>query len=62
MLAIQHATAFAGLMVGILGIAATLWLEIRRDQRRQRLVSNIESVLKDADLPPKIDQDLKRAA
>jgi hypothetical protein len=62
MFILPRVVASTTMLVGVISIAATLFLEMRRDRRRSRLVRNVESVLHDADLPRTVAQDLKRAA
>lgn len=53
---------FGVIFTGILGMAATLWLEFREIDRRNRLVKNVESVLKSQDLSRAEEVQFKRAA
>jgi hypothetical protein len=61
MLDIARLPFFAALLVGVIAIAAVLWLEARRDEQRRRLVKRLESVLNDEGVRAAEDQ-LKRAA
>jgi len=62
MVAIPRVVAFAALLVGVISIAVALWLESRRDQRRRRLVRNIESILSDEDFCRSGEKQFKRVA
>jgi hypothetical protein len=62
MLIVTRIIASMTILVGIISIAATLWLELRRDRWRTRLARNVESVLQDADWQRARNEDLKRAA
>jgi hypothetical protein len=62
MFGIQHVAIFVGLLPVVIGIAGTLWWEMRRDQRRRRLLHCVESVLRNAETRRVDRRDLKRAA
>ena len=62
MLAIARLPFFAALLSGVLAIAAVLWLEARRDARRQRLLNRLESVLNGEGSRRAAEDQLKRAA
>jgi hypothetical protein len=47
---------------GLIAIVAVLWIELRREERRRRLVRNLQSVLTDEDLGRSKEDHLKRAA
>ncbi|HUB77924.1 MAG TPA: hypothetical protein VMB03_03960 [Bryobacteraceae bacterium] len=53
---------FAILQLGVIAIAATLWIEMRRAERRSRLVKNVESIISDGDFRPEGEIRLKRVA
>jgi len=62
MILIPHVTYFLGCLPIPIAIAATLWLDMRRDQRRRRLAQSIQSVLQDVDCRPERREDWKKAA
>jgi hypothetical protein len=62
MLDIARLPFFAALLVGVIAIAAVLWLEARRDEQRRRLVKRLESVLNDEGVRRAAEDQLKRAA
>jgi len=62
MMAIPRVVAFAGLLVGVMSIAAALWLELRRDDRRRRLVRSVESILNDGEFDRSGEEHFKRVA
>jgi hypothetical protein len=47
--ALSSVVPYAALQVGVILIGALLWLDLRREARRRRLLSSIQSVLKNAD-------------
>jgi hypothetical protein len=53
---------FAVLLLVVISIAATLWIEMRRDERRRRLVKNVQAVLSDDGFQPSGETRLKRVA
>jgi hypothetical protein len=62
MLAIPRIAAFVAMLIGVISIAGALWREARRDQRRYRLVRNVESILRDEDVGRSEERHLKRVA
>lgn len=48
--------------LGIISTAVIVWAELRRIERRDRLVKNVQAVLNDTDSPPTADTSLQRAA
>ena len=62
MLAVTRLPIFAALLVGAIAIAAALWLEARRDERRRRFMKRLESVLNDQGCRRAEEDQLKRAA
>ena len=62
MLAITRLPLFATLLVGVFTIAAVLWLEARRDERRRRLIKRLESLLGDGPSRGTGEDQLQRAA
>lgn len=62
MLALSGAAPFATLQIGVIGIAAVLWLESHREERRRRPIRNLQSVLDDDDLRRSKREHWKRAA
>jgi hypothetical protein len=62
MLAVTRLLWFAALWIGVISIAAALWLEFHRDERRRRLVKNIQSVLSGQDVQAPAETRLDRAA
>jgi len=62
MLTIARLPFFAALLAGVIAIAAVLWLEARRDERRRRFMKRLESVLNDETSRSAAEDQLKRAA
>ena len=62
MLSMPRILAFAAMLIGLVSVAATLWLELRRNERRRRLVRSIESVLVDEDFRRSEEKVFKRVA
>ena len=62
MLAVTRLPLFAALLAGAIAIAAALWLEARRDERRRRFMKRLESVLNDQGSRRAEEDQLKRAA
>jgi len=62
MLTIARLPFFAALLAGVIAIAAVLWLEARRDERRRRFMKRLESVLNDETSRRAAEDQLKRAA
>jgi hypothetical protein len=62
MLAVTRLVFLGVLELAIISIAAIVWAEVRRFERRDRLVKNVQAVLNDADSPPPADTSLQRAA
>jgi hypothetical protein len=58
---ILHVAALAAMSIGVVAIAAVLWLEMRRDGRRRRLVQNVASILREED-PRRGEEQFKRVA
>jgi hypothetical protein len=62
---IQSTFAFGALQLAVIFLAAKLWLDLRRDQRRRRLLRNVELTLNHRNQQPVRPEDLeqlKRAA
>jgi hypothetical protein len=62
MLGLPGIVAFAAMQFGVISIAATLWLELRREERRLRLVRKVESVLHEEDFCRPGEAYFKRVA
>jgi len=62
MLPIVRLLLFAVMLLGVISIAATLWIDMRREQRRRRLVKNVQTVLSEGDLQRSEEIPLKRVA
>lgn len=62
MLDIARLPFFAALLVGVIAIAAVLWLEARRGEQRRRLVKRLESLLNDEGVRRAAEDQLERAA
>jgi hypothetical protein len=62
MLAVTRLLLLAVLLIGVISIAATLWLEFHRDEKRRRRLKNVQSALNHQDVPPTEDTHFKRAA
>jgi hypothetical protein len=62
MLAVARLPLFAALLAGVIAIAAAIWLEARRDERRLRLMKRFESVLGDPTSRRTRKDQLDRAA
>jgi hypothetical protein len=62
MLTIARLPFFAALLAGVIAIAAVLWLEARRDERRRHFMKRLESVLNDETSRSAAEDQLKRAA
>ena len=62
MLTIARLPFFAALLSGVIAIAAVLWLEARRDERRRHFMKRLESVLNDETSRRAAEDQLKRAA
>jgi hypothetical protein len=62
MLAIARLPFFATLLAGVMALAAVLWLEAHRDERRQRFMKRLASVLNDENSRRAAEDQLKRAA
>jgi hypothetical protein len=58
---ILHVAALGAMSIGVVAIAAVLWLEMRRDGRRRRLVQNVASILREED-PRRGEEQFKRVA
>ena len=53
---------YAVVQVGVTWIAAVLWRDLRREERRRRLLLNLKSVLNDEQLCPTDEKYFTRAA
>ena len=62
MLAIARLPFFATLLAGVMALAAVLWLGAHRDERRQRFMKRLASVLNDENSRRAAEDQLKRAA
>jgi hypothetical protein len=62
MLAVARVLLAGTMELGVISIAATLWLELRRDDRRRRIVKTVEAVLNGDEGRPSGGTPLKRAA
>jgi hypothetical protein len=62
MVAISRVVVFAALLVGVISMAAALWLELRRDERRRRLARNVQSILSAEDFYRSGEKHFKRVA
>lgn len=54
--------AFALLWVAIVSIAAALWMEMRLDRRRRRLLHSLKTVLEDGIIDGSAEECFKRVA
>jgi hypothetical protein len=62
MLTFSHVAPYATLQAGVFLIAAVLWFELHREERRRRLARSIQSLLTDEDAAGSGEKILKRAA
>jgi hypothetical protein len=53
---------YAALQVGVISIAAVLWRDLAREQRRRWLLQNLETVLNEEKLDSKGEKFFTRAA
>ena len=62
MVGIPRIVAFAANAIGVMSIAATLWLEMLRDGRRRRLARKVAFILRDEDPDGPAERHFKRVA
>ena len=65
MFVVQRTFDLAEMLLGVIVLAVTLWLHMRRDQRRRRLVRHGESILNQRNQPKhrRVEEEqFKRAA
>jgi hypothetical protein len=62
MVALSSAAPFAAVQFGVLSIAAVLWSELHREERRRRRLRNVQTQLEDIDLRRSGEDHFKRAA
>lgn len=49
MFVMQRISVFAGLLAGVIFLAAALWLDLRREHRRRRFARNVDALLNQQD-------------
>jgi len=62
MLNLPGIVVLAAMQVGVISIAATLWFELRREERRLRLVRKVESALHEENVRRPGEEYFKRVA
>lgn len=49
MFVMQRISVFAGLLAGVIFLAAALWLDLRREHQRRRFARNVDALLNQQD-------------
>ena len=62
MVALWSAAPFAAIQFGVISIAAVLWLELRREERRLRLVRSLQTMLDNETVDRQGENFIPRAA
>jgi hypothetical protein len=62
MVGIPQMIALAGISIGAMSIASTLWREMLPDGRQRRLARNVASILRDQDFYRSGETHFKRVA